>query len=102
MFGSIIGSFIQGAMKEYKKVKNTNMRICFRCKLIDQTITEFCMNCKRSVYCNKKCKKKNKVLHDGICNDYIENYPYIKEVISQMEENYKFLEDQVNRQNIKK
>jgi len=102
MFGSIIASFIQGAMKEYKNVKNKNLRICFRCKLIDKTITEFCMDCKKSVYCNKKCRKKNKVLHEGICNDFIMNFPYIKETISQMEENYKFLEDQIDRANIKK
>jgi hypothetical protein len=89
-------------MKEYKNIKNNKLRICFRCKLIDQTITEFCMNCKKSVYCTKKCRKKNKNLHDGICNDYIENYPYIKEVMSQMEDFYKSMEDKVNRDNVKK
>lgn len=102
MFGSIIASFIQGAMGEYKNVKNNNMRICFRCKLIDKTITEFCMDCKKSVYCNKKCRKKNRNVHEGICDEYIEKYAYIKETIAQMEENYKFLEEQINRQNVKK
>jgi len=102
MFYSIIGCFIQGTMKQYKNVKNNNLRICLRCKLIDLTITEFCMDCKKAVYCNKKCKKKNSVLHKGICEEYILKFPYIKETLAQMEENYKFLEDQMNRADIRK
>jgi len=102
MFQSIIACFIQGTMKQYKYVKDNNLRICLRCKLIDSSMTEFCMDCKKAPYCNKKCKKKNSLLHKNICEEYVQKYPYIKETLSQMEENYKFLEAQMNRADIKK
>jgi len=46
--------------------------------------------------------KKNKRIHDPLCNTYIEKYQIIKAVMDEMTKNYDFYVDQNDRINERK
>jgi len=69
-------------------VNEEKVRICFRCKLEDRNITAICLNCKKAIYCNRKCMKKNRKIHDMICRVYIEKSLMIKSVMESMTESF--------------
>ena len=75
------------------------IKICFRCKNDDSGINAYCLNCKIAIYCNKKCNKKNRIVHDIICLIYIENGEYIRNTVLKALENHQKYEDQIYRVN---
>ena len=102
MFYTSIQCFLLGTIKLVETVNKNKVRICFRCKVENQSITAICLNCKKAIYCNRKCMKKNKRIHDPLCNTYIEKYQIIKAVMDEMTKNYDFYVDQNDRINERK
>ena len=99
----IINSIIQCLMIEIfrlmKRIRESsfNMKICFRCKTEDSGITALCLDCRRAIYCNRKCLKKNKKIHSSICKIYLEKNSAIKAVFEQMQLNFEEYETQATR-----
>lgn len=104
MFNSLIQCLIIGTFRFMRRIReiNPNAKICFRCKVEDPGITAVCLNCKRAIYCNRKCLKKNRKMHDIICNIYLEKNISIRVTYEQMEQNFTDYEIQVTRMNEKK
>ncbi len=104
MFYSVIQCIIIGTFRFMRSMRDMcpNGKICFRCKIQDSGITAIFLNCKRAIYCNRKCLKKNKKIHDIICNIYVEKSTSIKVTYEQMEQNFVDYEIQVTRANEKK
>jgi tRNA G18 (ribose-2'-O)-methylase SpoU len=88
-------------LRKSKEVYPTG-KICFRCKVEDPGITAVCLNCKRAIYCNRKCLRKNRKMHDIICNIYIEKSISIRGTFEEMQQNFQQYEIQVTRLNEKK
>ena len=93
MFYTAIQCLVLGTIKLMDTVNTQKVRICFRCKTEDHTITAICLNCKKAIYCNRKCMKKNKKIHDSICRIYIDRYQQIRSVMDQMKENFAYYKD---------
>lgn len=104
MFNSVIQCITLGIFRMIKRMKDysPNSKICFRCKVEDPGITAICLNCKRAIYCNRKCLKKNRKIHDIICNIYIEKNISIKVTFESMQLSFQDYEMQVTRINEKK
>lgn len=104
MFHSVIQCFMIEIFRLMKKIResNFNLKICFRCKLEDSGITAVCLDCKRAIYCNRKCLKKNSKIHSIICKIYLEKNSAIKAVFEQMQLNFEEYESQVKRAHEKK
>ncbi len=77
-------------------------KVCFRCRLEDNSMNAVCLNCNVAIYCNKKCMKKNQILHENICKFYVDNRTLINNFMKQLDENYKLYIDQVKRVAIRK
>lgn len=99
MFYTSIQCFILGTIKLMDNVNNQKVRICFRCKVEDSSITAICLNCKKAIYCNRKCMKKNRKIHDMICRIYIEKSPIIKTVMENMKDNFAKYKESNEKQN---
>jgi hypothetical protein len=78
------------------------MKACYRCKVKDPGITCICLNCKRATYCNRKCMKKNRRMHDPLCNIYLEKSSVIKELSDSMRENFNKFRNLMSKSNDKK
>ena len=104
MFNSTIQCLILGIFRFMKRMKDLypNGKMCFRCKVEDPGITAVCLNCKRAIYCNRKCLKKNRKIHDIICNILIDKNIPIKVTFEQMQVYFQDYELQVTRMNEKK
>ena len=104
MFNSIIQCFMIEIFRLMKRIRESsfNMKIWFRCKLEDSGITAVCLDCKRAIYCNRKCLKKNRKIHEQICTIYVEKNNAIKAVFEQMQLNFEEYETQVTRAQEKK
>jgi len=93
MFYTSIQCFILGTIKLRESVNSQKVRICFRCKTEDSTITAICLNCKKAIYCNRKCMKKNRKIHDMICRIYIDKSTNINSVMEAMSDNFRNYKD---------
>ena len=88
IFYSTIQSFALGTIKICKIVSAQKLKICFRCKNEDPSLNCICLNCKRAVYCNRKCMNKNNTLHDDICRQYMDNGATINSLFDKTMEYY--------------
>jgi len=104
MFHSIIQCFMIEIFRLMKKIReaNINFKICFRCKTEDPGMTAVCLDCKRAIYCNRKCLKKNRKIHNLICRIYLEKNAAIKAVFEQMQLNFEEYDGVVTRMQQKK
>src|SRR5690606_36330760 len=64
-------------------------KVCFRCGLEEDSINAICLNCNTAIYCNKKCMKKNRPLHENLCKYYMDHKQLISLFMSQLDEDYK-------------
>ena len=80
----------------------TKLKYCYRCKVENDKFYLYCLNCKKVAYCSEKCKKRNFKEHDILCNYYLTNFAVIKETMSRMDDNYGFVKNAEQRQNLKK
>lgn len=99
MFYTIIQCFILGNIKQYKFLDTNKIRICYRCKVEDKTMTAFCLNCKKAIYCNRKCMNKNRRIHDILCKIHTDKQNQIKSLVGQMDTNFNFFINETNRIN---
>lgn len=72
-------------------------KICYRCETEDNSINAICLACKAAIYCNKKCMRKNRILHVYLCNFYTENRKTIDSFMENLVENYKVYKEQMQR-----
>jgi tetratricopeptide (TPR) repeat protein len=96
MFMSFIQCFTRGAITIYNSASSNGSKICFRCRNDDSSINCICLNCKRALYCNKKCLRKNRILHDSLCKYYLENNQLIKAMMNSLMENYILYEQHIS------
>lgn len=83
-------SYLKGFSLEcYTIITRHLSKICFRCKDDQSSVNAVCLNCKKAIYCTKKCMVKNSILHDYVCKYYIEKENSIKMFIEKFGENYK-------------
>ena len=102
MFFVTIQCFIIGTIKLQNNANDQRIKICFRCKLEDQTITAICLNCKKALYCNRKCMKKNKRIHNLLCRFHLDKHHAIKAVMDGMKDNYDYYQEQTEKANARK
>lgn len=102
MFYVSIQCFILGTINLKEQSERERKKFCFRCRVEDQTMTSICMNCKKALYCNRKCMKKNVPLHTMICRFFIENQNSVKAVVQKMTENYTYYNLESQKQNNRK
>jgi len=78
------------------------VKTCFRCKKEDQTITAICLNCKKALYCNRKCMKKNKRIHSLMCRFHLDKHYAIKTVMEEMKKNFNYYQEEMTKANERK
>jgi len=83
-------------------VSSGKLKICYRCKNENQSLNYVCLNCKRAMYCNKKCCKKNLVLHDQICRIYSEKGSTINSLFDKTLEYYVEYEKEIQVVNMRR
>lgn len=86
-FNAFIQCFCLETVRMFQRVVNQRMKICYRCKNDDPSINAICLNCKRAIYCSKKCMKKNRILHEHFCKFYLEKSQTLRIMINQIIEN---------------
>jgi hypothetical protein len=99
MFSHFIQALIIGTMAQYSKFKKNNLKVCFRCRAMSADLNTYCLNCHSVVYCEKKCMKKNLVLHKKLCDFYVENNSIIKSMMENMSFNYAIIEEKRSKAN---
>ncbi len=88
-------TLIQGlsisTVRLFDTVLKDKIKICYRCKNDDREMNMMCLNCKRAIYCNKKCMNKNAIVHENVCGYYVQNSQYINNIVAQAFDNmYKY------------
>lgn len=96
MFYVSIQCFILGSIRLQENHKS---KVCFRCKVEDQSITSICFHCKKAIYCNRKCLKKNKSIHYKICKFHSKNIQAIRTVMEGIRENYSYYKESIEKAN---
>lgn len=102
MFFVTIQCLILGVIKLQINANENRSKVCFRCKLEDATITAICLNCKKALYCNRKCMKKNQDIHTFICRFHVEKNQAIKTIMATMRENYDYYQEQSEKASLRK
>lgn len=102
MFMSIIKCFVVGTIENYKSMINLKLKICFRCSNEDKSLNCICMNCKFAVYCNKKCLRKNYILHETLCGFYLDNVGLINSLMAKTVGSFITYEQDVGAINLRK
>jgi hypothetical protein len=97
MFSHFTQTLITGTMSLYTKFKSNKLRVCFRCRAMNNNINTFCLNCQFAVYCSKKCMKKNYNLHKKLCDYFVENNSILKSLMETMSVNYLIIEEKQNK-----
>jgi hypothetical protein len=88
MFSSFINCLIKGVMDTKAENEENGIIICYRCKVQDENMNVYCIDCKVVNYCSKRCMRKNIKLHEPLCRYRIENSALINKIMNEMKANH--------------
>ncbi len=72
-------------------------KVCYRCQTEDNSMNALCLNCSSALYCNKKCMRKNRILHENLCRYYMTNRAAVNNFMKSLSDNFKSYREQMFR-----